>query len=207
MNYFSPHLELLPAPQRALWNELSEISREFGLYGGTALALHLAHRKSVDFYTHRQGSLIRGRGLTGTPRWAVIRRHRCQNGSSEMTRLQQHCQGVQVKALMQIHHRAMISRRHGERVAKRGAKCVSNNLERIWRRLEGAHARTGARGTGPTRSNDHLRRTAIREGCPSLRNVRVWLSRKMPVDIRSGLNSKAHRIRHLCLGDALRLST
>ena len=49
MNDFSPHLEILPAPQRALWNELSEVSGEFVLYGGTALALHLAHRNSVDF--------------------------------------------------------------------------------------------------------------------------------------------------------------
>jgi Nucleotidyl transferase AbiEii toxin, Type IV TA system len=49
MNYFSPHLEILPAPQRTLWNELSEVSREFVLYGGTALALHLGHRNSVDF--------------------------------------------------------------------------------------------------------------------------------------------------------------
>jgi hypothetical protein len=49
MNHFSPHLEILPAPQRALWNELSGVSQEFVLYGGTALALHLAHRNSVDF--------------------------------------------------------------------------------------------------------------------------------------------------------------
>jgi Nucleotidyl transferase AbiEii toxin, Type IV TA system len=49
MNHFSPHLEILPAPQRALWNELSAVSPEFVLYGGTALALHLAHRNSVDF--------------------------------------------------------------------------------------------------------------------------------------------------------------
>jgi hypothetical protein len=49
MSHFSPHLEILPAPQRALWNELSEVSREFVLYGGTALALHLAHRQSADF--------------------------------------------------------------------------------------------------------------------------------------------------------------
>ncbi len=49
MSDFSPHLEILPAPQRALWNELSEVSREFVLYGWTALALHLAHRNSVDF--------------------------------------------------------------------------------------------------------------------------------------------------------------
>ena len=44
MKQFSPHLEILPAPQRALWKELSEVSGEFVLYGGTALALHLAHR-------------------------------------------------------------------------------------------------------------------------------------------------------------------
>jgi hypothetical protein len=36
-------------PQRLLWNELSEVSGEFVLYGGAALALHLAHRTSVDF--------------------------------------------------------------------------------------------------------------------------------------------------------------
>ncbi len=49
MNHFSPHLEILPPPQRTLWNELSELSREFVLYGGTALALHLGHRNSADF--------------------------------------------------------------------------------------------------------------------------------------------------------------
>jgi hypothetical protein len=49
MNHFLPHLEILPPPQRRLWNELSEVSREFVLYGGTALALHLGHRSSVDF--------------------------------------------------------------------------------------------------------------------------------------------------------------
>jgi hypothetical protein len=49
MSHFSPHLEILPAPQRTLWNELSEVPREFVLYGGTALALHLGHRNSVDF--------------------------------------------------------------------------------------------------------------------------------------------------------------
>jgi hypothetical protein len=48
MKHFSPHLEILPAPQRALWKELSEVSGEFVLYGGTALALHLAHRNSLD---------------------------------------------------------------------------------------------------------------------------------------------------------------
>jgi hypothetical protein len=120
-------------------------------------------------------SSIHARGLTGTPRWAVIRRHRCQNGSLQMTRLQQHCQGAQIKALMQIHLRAMILRRHGERVAKRGSKCVSNNAERTLRRLEGAHARTGARGTGPKRSDNHLRWIAIRaDGNREPRGPRCW---------------------------------
>ncbi len=49
MKHFSPHLEILPASQRALWKELSEVAGEFVLYGGTALALHLAHRNSLDF--------------------------------------------------------------------------------------------------------------------------------------------------------------
>ena len=49
MKSFEPHLEILPPPQRKLWAELSELPREFVLYGGTALALHLGHRHSVDF--------------------------------------------------------------------------------------------------------------------------------------------------------------
>jgi hypothetical protein len=49
MNHFSPHLEILPPPQIALWKELSDVPRQFVLYGGTALALHLGHRNSVDF--------------------------------------------------------------------------------------------------------------------------------------------------------------
>jgi hypothetical protein len=49
MKHFSPHLEILPRPQRRLWDELPEVSGEFVLYGGTALALHLGHRNSVDF--------------------------------------------------------------------------------------------------------------------------------------------------------------
>lgn len=44
-----PHLEILPAPQRTLWPELAAIPTQFVLYGGTALALRLGHRRSVDF--------------------------------------------------------------------------------------------------------------------------------------------------------------
>ena len=46
---FSPHLEVLPAAQRQLWHELNQVPAEFTLYGGTAIALHLGHRQSVDF--------------------------------------------------------------------------------------------------------------------------------------------------------------
>jgi hypothetical protein len=46
---FWPKLEILPAPQRRLWSELSETPAEFTLYGGTAIALHLGHRQSIDF--------------------------------------------------------------------------------------------------------------------------------------------------------------
>jgi len=46
---FSPRLDVLPAAQRALWPHLSGIPRSFVLYGGTALALRLGHRVSVDF--------------------------------------------------------------------------------------------------------------------------------------------------------------
>lgn len=46
---FSPRLDVLPPPQRRLWNELTEIPPEFVLYGGTAIALYLGHRQSADF--------------------------------------------------------------------------------------------------------------------------------------------------------------
>jgi hypothetical protein len=46
---FVPRLEVLPPPQRRLWDELATVPDEFVLYGGTALALHFGHRESVDF--------------------------------------------------------------------------------------------------------------------------------------------------------------
>ncbi len=42
-------LQCLPLAQRRLWNELGSVPPEFVLCGGTALALMLGHRKSVDF--------------------------------------------------------------------------------------------------------------------------------------------------------------
>jgi len=46
---FAPRLDVLPEPQRRLWNELGAVPAEFALYGGTAIALHLGHRRSDDF--------------------------------------------------------------------------------------------------------------------------------------------------------------
>jgi hypothetical protein len=46
---FIPRLDILPKPQRRLWDELTTIPAQFVLYGGTAIALHLGHRQSVDF--------------------------------------------------------------------------------------------------------------------------------------------------------------
>ena len=43
------HLKVLDAPQRRLWSELGQTPDQFTLYGGTALALRLGHRRSVDF--------------------------------------------------------------------------------------------------------------------------------------------------------------
>ena len=45
----TPRLDVLPGAQRALWPALAGIPDSFVLYGGTALALRLAHRASVDF--------------------------------------------------------------------------------------------------------------------------------------------------------------
>jgi hypothetical protein len=42
-------LEILPKAQRLLWKELNQLPKSFVLYGGTAVALRLGHRHSVDF--------------------------------------------------------------------------------------------------------------------------------------------------------------
>jgi hypothetical protein len=45
----TPRLEVLPPAQRIVWGELSRVPADFALYGGTAVALRLGHRQSVDF--------------------------------------------------------------------------------------------------------------------------------------------------------------
>jgi len=49
MSKFRPNLDSLPGPQRRLWPTLSGTPDDFVLYGGTAIALYLGHRESIDF--------------------------------------------------------------------------------------------------------------------------------------------------------------
>jgi hypothetical protein len=46
---FEPRLDILPPAQQRLWPELSATPEQFILHGGTAIALRLGHRASVDF--------------------------------------------------------------------------------------------------------------------------------------------------------------
>lgn len=46
---FDPQLSILPVQQRRLWRELGEVPNSFVLCGGTAIALQLGHRASIDF--------------------------------------------------------------------------------------------------------------------------------------------------------------
>lgn len=50
MEHFVPRMDCLPPPQQAIWPQL-EPARPQGmvLYGGTAVALRLGHRSSIDF--------------------------------------------------------------------------------------------------------------------------------------------------------------
>ncbi|HKR41681.1 MAG TPA: nucleotidyl transferase AbiEii/AbiGii toxin family protein [Paraburkholderia sp.] len=50
MKRIEPQLSILPDAQRRLWSSLSPLPQlGFVLYGGTAIALQLGHRQSVDF--------------------------------------------------------------------------------------------------------------------------------------------------------------
>jgi hypothetical protein len=47
---FEPRIEILPPAQSEIWPQLAPASDlSFVLYGGTAVALHLGHRVSIDF--------------------------------------------------------------------------------------------------------------------------------------------------------------
>ena len=52
-----PHLEILPPPQRAFWDQHARsVPEGWVLYGGTAIALRYGHRSSVDFdfFSHHE---------------------------------------------------------------------------------------------------------------------------------------------------------
>lgn len=53
-----PKLDALPAAQKEIWTSLAPAADlNFVLYGGTAIALHLGHRESVDFDFFRSSPL------------------------------------------------------------------------------------------------------------------------------------------------------
>lgn len=62
MKMFAPRLEILPPNQREIWALLRPV-RDLGfvLYGGTAIALRLGHRQSVDFDFFSSGAIDRDR--------------------------------------------------------------------------------------------------------------------------------------------------
>ena len=43
------HLEILSSQQRELLPFIAQFKRSFYLVGGTAIALHIGHRHSIDF--------------------------------------------------------------------------------------------------------------------------------------------------------------
>ncbi|NGZ10861.1 MAG: hypothetical protein CV088_15990 [Nitrospira sp. LK70] len=58
---FTPRLNILPPAQRQVWPVLSHASQlGFVLYGGTAIALRLAHRPSLDFDFFTDRTLNKG---------------------------------------------------------------------------------------------------------------------------------------------------
>lgn len=58
------HKEVLTVSQIKLLPLVKEFSRDFGLVGGTAIALHLGHRRSIDFdlFTNKEFDNLRVRG-------------------------------------------------------------------------------------------------------------------------------------------------
>ena len=62
-----PKLQILPAAQLKLWPLLAAIPSSFVLYGGTAIALQLGHRQSVDFDFFSAKPLQREHLVTAVP--------------------------------------------------------------------------------------------------------------------------------------------
>jgi hypothetical protein len=69
----TPRLDILSASQRLLWPELKATPPEFTLYGGTAIALRLGHRASIDFDFFGRRSFDPDRLLATVPYLAASR--------------------------------------------------------------------------------------------------------------------------------------
>lgn len=68
MTRFRPRRDILPAAQKALWSELGHVKASgWVLYGGTAIALRLGHRTSVDFDFFNDGPLDRAVQINPCP--------------------------------------------------------------------------------------------------------------------------------------------
>ena len=68
---FTPRLARLPGTQRQLWPLLAPLARqEMVLHGGTAVALRLGHRSSVDFDFFTERPLDRAALVAAFPRFA-----------------------------------------------------------------------------------------------------------------------------------------
>lgn len=63
----TPRLDVLPAAQRRLWSRLTGLPAGTVLYGGTAIALHLGHRQSIDFDFFIGADIDPDGLLTGVP--------------------------------------------------------------------------------------------------------------------------------------------
>ena len=57
------HIEILSKEQQELLPWVSQFRREFYLVGGTAIALYLGHRKSIDFDLFKQGTINHKKNL------------------------------------------------------------------------------------------------------------------------------------------------
>jgi len=70
----APRLDVLPEAQRLLWPKLKPAADlDFALYGGTAIALRLGHRSSVDFDFFSEAPLDRAALYEAMPHLAVAR--------------------------------------------------------------------------------------------------------------------------------------
>ncbi len=58
------HKEILSEKQKDLLPLISQFSREFYLAGGTAVALHIGHRRSIDFDLFKYSSLNHKKNLS-----------------------------------------------------------------------------------------------------------------------------------------------